>query len=487
MADPRPTLPKLGPPLERLLRAASIVVLGVATLATVGSLLLTIRTRVLDYAEGEVLFDASRIRDGLPLYVDLRTGALDYGPVPSRHFVVYVPTFAWALSFLPARLAAPLGRLASGAAWAGALAFIVGRARRECRRVALVGAVFLLGAYTLTSYATLARPDGVAVAIAGVAMAESVRRGGVGFWRGAALALAAWTKPNVLGSLAGAMGAELAVHRRRALWAVLGLSAVTIPVVVLLEHVSRGAWMAHLIGSTKAPLLWSLLRGAMISRLPFFGAPVALAWVASWRGVRLCRTGSWHALAGSVTAFAWGLATQAKVGCASNYWMEPTLVALAALAHMPQPALARGRRIASAALGLLQVLWVDLASWNSARENYVEARDQSALLMRVRESCSGLVLADSPGLEMELDGRLLTSPLQLRYLVKSGGLPAERWVEVVRQRQVVCALTYSPIDGPLPAGEREATVPEVVQALSSKFVLIEHAAGLWFYKARDGA
>ena len=212
-------------------------------------------TRVDDYVEGEVLFDASRIREHRALYVDIAEGATDYGPVPSRHFVVYVPTFAWALAAVPTSLAKSIGRAVSLASWAGLLVWIVVRARRSCTGVAMAAGAFVLGAHALTYFASCARPDGVAIALAGVALERTVRRGRADALVGALFAAAALTKPNVVGCFAGVMIAELSLRGgRSALRMGLGALAVGVPSAACLHLVSGGAWLEHLVRSTILPM-----------------------------------------------------------------------------------------------------------------------------------------------------------------------------------------------------------------------------------------
>jgi hypothetical protein len=473
--------------LSRVAALASAALTAVAVTATMVFLIATLRTRTLDYAEGEVLFDAARIRERLPVYFDVSRGALEYGPIPSRHFVVYVPTFAWLLAQLPASAAAPVGRLASLVVWTAALAWIAAGARRERRTAAIVGALFILGAETLTYHAALARPDGLAVALAGVALGLTVRRGRVGWAGGVLFAMAAWLKPNVIGAFTGAMLAEVIVHRTRAYAAVLGCCAVSVPVAFLLQRVSLGVWTTHLAGSTLAPLRSTLFFEHMASRLPFFGIPLLFAACAVWGDVRSPKVargecgGGWHAFLALVASSTWTLIALAKVGSASNYWMEPCIAGLVAIAHASKPP---PWGAPQAVLALAQCLWVDVASVRESVTGLAQAGAQYAVIMRVRDSCDGLVVADTPGLEMELNGRVLCSPFQLRYLAKAGGFSADQWVETLRRPEIACALTNAPLGDPLAPYEADAALPAVHDALVERFVLAEHTAGLWFYKAR---
>src|SRR5579884_3638140 len=85
---------------------AAAVVLGASVLSVLLWAVLTLSVRLTIPGETEVLFEASRIRAGLPLYVDPVVGAFDYGAVPARYFVVYPPLWSWGVSHVPAGRAA---------------------------------------------------------------------------------------------------------------------------------------------------------------------------------------------------------------------------------------------------------------------------------------------------------------------------------------------------------------------------------------------
>ena len=191
---------------ERFARAARIFALAAVAVSVASTLAFAIgllNVRPLGYGEAEPLYEASRLRAGLPLYVDPLVGAFDYGPVPTRCFVVYPPLWSWVLSHLGAGHAAIFARTACSMAWFGTLAWIAFGARQEGRKAAWLAASLAAGVFVLALWGTSGRPDSVAIALAAVSLQRAARRGEPDGWTGACVALAAWTKPNVLGIAVG--------------------------------------------------------------------------------------------------------------------------------------------------------------------------------------------------------------------------------------------------------------------------------------------
>ncbi|MGH7436420.1 MAG: hypothetical protein ACRENE_12175, partial [Polyangiaceae bacterium] len=105
-------------------RAVRVLVL-VPLAATFVFAVATLASRPLDGSEGTFLFEAARIRHGLPLYVDPLSGAFDYGAVPSRFYVLYTPFWAAVVASFPEGAAPALARALSLAAWFGLLGGLV--------------------------------------------------------------------------------------------------------------------------------------------------------------------------------------------------------------------------------------------------------------------------------------------------------------------------------------------------------------------------
>ena len=277
------------PPFARVYRAsaalAAVVVL--ASLAvTLVAVCIRVRVRPLDGVEGAVLFEASRIRQGLSLYVDPSVGARDYGAIPSRYYVLYPPLYSALLSRFPAGSAASIGRWLSVLAFYGGLAVVAWNARPRCRGQAVVAVAFVGGMYELAEFGASARPDALALLLATLAAERAVRRGGLDALAGALFALAAWTKPNVVGMAAGLFAVGLVLRRPgvlRGLAACLGVSAL---VALALQASSNGAWFDHLTRATGQPMRAIVLAAQINHRAQFFCGLFLLAAFAAARARR---------------------------------------------------------------------------------------------------------------------------------------------------------------------------------------------------------
>ena len=311
------------------------------------------RVRPMIYGEAEVLFEASRMRGGLPLFVDPTAGAFDYGPVPTRCQVAYPPLWSWALSHVPAGGAETIGRTLATAAWIGGLAWIASRARPGLRARAAAAAGLAAGVFVTAIFATSARPDSVAVAIAGAALVRTLRaprlpEQGVGSraprldaLAGAMLALAAWTKPNVLGVAAG-LFTWTALRRPRDLGgALLGALAVSAPIAAVLHVVSHGTWWQHIVRTLGQPLALDVWWSHVGTRGMFVLPAAYVTWIA----LRSRRDAAAEAALFAWSAsLAWALVSLGKIGSASNYWMEPAVAAVAVAGVAAPPAARRSAR-----------------------------------------------------------------------------------------------------------------------------------------------
>jgi len=473
----------------RLAIGAAWAIAAAACACTVAFALGTLSSRPLDGTEGLLLFDAARIRDRLPLYVDPLRGAWSYGPVPSRYFVLHTPLWAALLSLVPAGAAAPVARALTTGTWLGLLAGTALCARPRNRSVAWLGTLFLAGAYPLTLFAAAGRHDAPALLLAGIALLRSMRRGRAGAPEGALFALAAFVKPSVVGAAAGVIACTLWRGWRRSGPMMAGLAAVTIACSLGLHAASDGAWVEHLVASTQTTPVLALWLDQMASRLPFFALPLAAAFALAWRAreTREGRTGLW-ALAAST---AWTVVALAKVGSASNYWMEPCLVALAVVALVPLPALRSVRGVVAGVAALGQVLWVGVAAIRSSLEGLATAPRRAATIAGAREACGArprdVVLADEAGIEMTLDGRVVQMPFVMTHRAREGRYPLALWQADVRLEPVRCLVVQSdllerPLDQVDPAADLFG--PEMRRTLTERFSLVEAEDGVWIYGLR---
>ena len=487
VARPHVEVARIAMWIGRLAGLVVIISLAAALAYSFGTLVI----RPLDGVEGEVLHEANRLRGSLALYTDPIAGALDEGPVPSRFFVLYPPLWAGILSLASYRSAAIVGRSVACAAWFGLLAAIILRSPRERRRDTAMAAAFVGGVYTLALFASAARPDALAVAFAGIGLVRAVERRGVDAVCGALFALGVWTKPNVFGIAVGAMAASVWIDRRAARRALAGALVVSAFVAGILQVTSGGAWLGHLVRSTAQPMNASTWMDQALWRSQCVGAPLLLALLAAWRArasdaVRI----AFGALAGSL---AWTLVSLAKIGAASNYWMEPAVAAVVVVSQAPVGLPARpAAALTFAGCALLQSLWTGVATVRSSVEAIVAARVHADLIARARTACGArageIVLADEPGLELMLNRRVVTTPFQMTHLAWSGRYPLEPWIADVERPDVRCLvmeddLLERPLDDVRVAHDRFPV--ELRRALRARFVLLVEQGGWRLYRARE--
>jgi hypothetical protein len=471
----------------RVVLRAAVVGLAVCLAFNLVFAVATLPLRPLEYVEGCLLFEASRIRSGLALYTDPVVGAFDYGPVPARFYVLYPPLWSGVLSLVPVGVAAPVGRAGSLLVWYGVLGWIAWGAWRRERPFGVLAAAFVGGVYTLTLYAASARPDALAVALAAVALERSVRAERTPSAKeGALFALAAWMKPNVVGLAAGVFLA-LARTPRRALAAVLPAALVSVAIAIPLGIVSHGAFWVHLARSTMQPMSLSLWTEQMTTRLPFFALLLGFALVAgalarAEAGVRLATV----ALGASLL---WTVVSLAKVGSATCYWMEPCVGAVIVLAHAPVPSLSPRWRVVIAVALPLQVLWMGVASIRSSVESIALSPARARFLERLDSGPDNgfLIVSDDAGIELALDGRLIDTPFQTTALVGAGLFPRDVWIGDLSGPNIsALVLTSDLLERPLTEVDvaHDRYDVETRRALREEWGLASREAGYYVYRRR---
>ncbi|MDB4944200.1 MAG: hypothetical protein JWP97_3734 [Labilithrix sp.] len=496
--------------VARAARAAALLLVAVAFFATLAWTASTLAVRPLDGVEGDVLFEADRLRVGLRLYTDPAAGAFDYGPVPARFLVLYPPLWSALLSRVPSAGAALVGRSLGLAAWAGILAWITLRAPREHRRAAAIGAACIFATWVLTCYAS-ARPDALAVMLCGLAVERAARRGAASAHFadsvtrldplvGVLLTLAAWVKPNVVGAAPGiivgavlasrASGVRLGAAVRGVLPAVASALLTAGLVAGVLTALTGRAWLAHLLFSTGQPPSGALWREQVLSRAPFAVAPFAFLLVLGLRARE--RPGAVVALTALVTSLAWTVLCLAKIGSASNYFMEPAVVGLVVLAHAGAGGLGPRARLVVSFGALAQAAWSGVASVRSSIDGVARSRAASAALASARATCGAapgdLVMADEPGLERMLDGRILSTPFQLTHLARAGRFDESTWASDVTRPEVTCLVMQDDLlERPLARESREHDRfgPVLRRAFVARFELARAAGGLRIYRLRQ--
>jgi hypothetical protein len=448
-----------------VLRAVAVAAAAVSLAATGAFALALLRVRPWIYGEAEVLYEASRIRDHLALYVDPAAGAFDYGPVPTRCTIVYPPLWSWVLSHVPAPATSTAARATCTLAWFGSLGWMAAQARDGRRSAAWLAATVVGGIFVLALFATSGRPDAIATAIAGVALSRAARRGTVGPLEGALLALAAWIKPNVLGIAAGLGVFAVMQGARPAMALSAGALALTVPIAATLQRVSGGTWGQHLLASLGQPLSLDVWWTQVGTRSMFLAPAILTTWTAA----RDPSPGARAALCAWVASLAWALVSLAKAGSASNYWMEPAIAAVAVYANTSPLALTIAGRTRFWLAAAVASVWLAAASVGGVLDAFVKEPRRAALLARARADCGArdaeVVLADNPGGELALNGRVIAPVFQMIFLVRSGRLPVATWVADVSRPEVACVLEEG--DGAFHA------VPEVQRALDLRMVEVE--------------
>ena len=459
------TLPRL---VVRACRAALVVALVVPVGLVLYWAALTLTARPTLPGETEVLFEASRLRAGLPLYVDPAVGAYDYGALPARYLVTYPPLWSWVVSHVPPGAPALVfARLASACAWLGALGWLSARARPGCRAQALAASAFYAGTFNVALFAMAGRPDSIAVLLAAIALARAVRARRVDALSGALFALAAWTKPTVIGLAAGALAADL-LSRRRPSAGLAGAAIVSALALIVLEAVSGHAWLSHLVRSNLQPISVAAWLDAMRHDVFFFVGPAAYALFMGWRRRR--DPGVLIALAALAASFAWALFSRAKIGSSTNYWMESSVGVVAVCASAKGPG-AAGRSLL-AALALVQALWVGIASVRSATYRVAADTRIAVLLDQARASCGAcpgdFVMSDDAAAELITDGRIYTTGYQMTFLALAGKYPLGPWLADIARPEVTCFVEHTRI---------MRIVPELAQALDAKFTPVASTDG----------
>ena len=452
----------------RLMRAIAWAAVLATFACTVAWTLHAIPLRLPAWCEVEVWFEADRLRAGLPLYVDPNVGADDYGPIPARWFVTYPPVVSHLARFLPVASRAVVLRSLASLAFAFALAWPALRGSRltgaATRREAVFFAIYFASFWILANLATTGRPDSFALALASVAYTRTLNEGELDNGSSALFALAAIVKPTVVGLAVCALAVTVWRHKARALRRVWGGALVALVVGGALVLESRGALLANVAAANGQPLVpeqWI----ANLPRLVFFAPPCGIvAWAArqtrSPRGQLAC--------AGICGSFLLTFLALGKIGSASNYWLEPAVATVAAIAHFGSGIV--WEKTWPAALALVQVFYVEIAASRSALERIVADNREARLVRFAREACrpseSRVVMSDNAGVEYMLNARIVTTAFQLVHAANRGRVKNTIWADHLSDPRVVCFIAETDI---------VASTPGANDVLSREFVQKDEA------------
>jgi hypothetical protein len=468
--DPLPMQPTVQR-VSRLVLLASMAVLGVITLGCVSWAIAQAFTRPPDYPEGCILFNAARIRAGLPLYVDPIVGAREYGEPPARYFVAYTPLFAVALAAVPAASALSFARLVGLIAWYGSLARCVATARPSCRRAAGLAALFVASIFLFARWSACAKPDAIALLLASWAFARALDQGHADARSGALFALAALVKPSVIGLALGTLAASLVFARERRWRAILVASTVLFAVLAALQVASGGRALSHVGASVGLAFDARRLVEMVASRWPFVLGLVVPAAVAGWQA-RRSPAGriAFAGLLASTLVASFGLG---KFGSTINYLMEPSLASVVVLSRFPwRVPLGRGARLVVAATVIVSFAWASNATVHSLADEVSSFGESAQALARIRTRCldrpGAMVLSPDPGIEFTVNGRIHTHGLELWNEVRLGRFPEAMWADDVRSSAVRCFVAWAG-EAPPPARPAGLFPESVARALADGF------------------
>lgn len=389
------------------------------------------RVRLPNDVEGQLLYEASRLRRGLPLYVDPLVGAFDDGPLPIRKYVLYTPLWPLLTSLVPMAQALVFWRTVAAIAWfVGILALGAwpdrGRRAPTLRPAALLVALSYGGFFLLARSGFEAKPDTVPALISACALARTIRRGRLDPLSGALFAIAALAKPNMVGIASGAVLCDVLTRRARSASALIAGAVVAGTGAALFAAWSRGAWLAHLHASAMMPISPYRWGGYLDDYALLLGLPHALVAALAWRACRRARTVP-YGPAGLATSIAWACFSMGKHGSGTAYWLEPTMGMVAVLAYSTPISLgARAQALAALTAPLPPVVLGAMSIPFLLREWGATQRD-AGHVAEVRAACrlgpGEVAAASDTGLEMALSGRVTWAPWATTFLVRSGAFP----------------------------------------------------------------
>ena len=414
-------------------RRVALVVAAVCAAAGVVFLAHGWLTRPFGRVEAELVFQASRIQRGLPLYVDPAQGAWEMGPPPSRYYVLYTPLWPWLLAKLsPATFLGmrSVGRAINGLLFLATLGAVVGASRRENRGVVFTGALLAVGLAMLVREAGTADADMAAVALSTFGLLRMNRRQGLDALSATLLAAAPLVKPSVLGTPVGAVVAHVVTHwksgPRRLLLPLLAGALVAGSLAAVFHVWSHGVWLTHIVRATGQTISFERWLEEMSGRFMFLGLPHVVVGIYAVR-----RRAPLVATLPLATSVAWSVFSMAKHGSGTQYWLEPTMAALVALGTCEPAAVASRLGVSLAWAGLGLALAVGGTSFPQLLAVAKEDRRWNAVVESLRAHCAlrpGEVIVSSDStLELELDGRIIVPSWQTSYLVRSGKFPLEAW------------------------------------------------------------
>ncbi len=409
--------------------------------------------------EAEILHEASRIRDGLRLYVDAREGEHEYVGAPSRVWVLYPPFTSWLVSHIPSQHAIVVGRLLSILAFLGTLGLPVLSAPRRNRETAALAALFVGSIFVLWLFTSIIRPDPFAALLTCVLLERVVRLAHVDAVVGLLASVVVLVKPNMSGAPMGLLLGGLMWSRRKdagyARGALFAATATFLVGLTVLAYWSNGSFVEHFVRSFGHPWTLSNLTSRVVPRLTTVAGPFVLtAWLLLSRRNELSSRIVMTALATSLMVTC---VTLSRCGSASNYWLEPLTIALVVVSKRAEwPTVQRlSTQWACLALLTLQASVSAYLAIDGVLDLRESAEADLALVQRAKDQCHGIVRADQPGIEYELNGRVVATNFTLNRAMETGHFPPGRFLDELLASTTTCIITTNaggePFSGFIPA------------------------------------
>jgi hypothetical protein len=144
------------------------------------------------------------------------------------------------------------------------------------------------------------------------------------------------------------------------------------------------------------------------------------------------------------TSIAWTTFLMAKHGSGSHYWLEPTGLAILAIAKMPasgeDPARAERTRSRAVWGGLVFAALAAIVSWPQYLSEPARWRRHDEIVALLDRHCirgpTDFVASSDLELELALNGRFSVPAWQSGFLARSGKFPADAWREVLARPEV---------------------------------------------------
>jgi hypothetical protein len=160
--------------------------------------------------------------------------------------------------------------------------------------------------------------------------------------------------------------------------------------------------------------------------------------------------------------------------------MEPAIAAVALVSRSSAgPVRVGGTSALHAAVALVVVAWADVASVSGALEHTERMRGDASFVASVRArtglSNDAVVAADEAGIELVVNGRILTPTYQMVHLVRRGSYPAEPWIAQLASPRTRAFVEHT---GQL------RLAPELQRALEQRYEVVVHERGFRIWTRR---